>query len=406
MTGKHLFELNAGKGNMDNISDIANAMERLAGGENAKSQEEQEKENKEQEESKRHNDNKEKAMNITHKHFMLLLFDVLTEFVKDLKSETLDVCVNEVMNNIPLTSKLTHDQFKNDVFEQIYAKINDILFAPYCDPQDLTGAEDSETDFDSDNESSKTISISNQASVDETDNEKQNYLYSYRNNVTSRLVKHFELVDYSKYNKKFESEINNLVVFKDEQEAEKYKGMLKDMIETLKDYLETQYSQSIFIDCVDLTFTSYTNTFSDAFKQEYQDDQKVFIGKILSLIYRLRNTYSNNYVSIEAKEPEKDAKKEEVKDEEPKVVEIDENEDENDENKQQSEQPKDTDENKEDIQDNPDLTSQESLQKSFRMFIKLVLTEGIENEQNMLDMPFNINEDGAGVEQLLQSLVG
>ena len=90
MTGKHLFELNAGQGGgMDNMTDMASALERMANGEQPNPAEEEKKAN-EDEERKQTHQNKEKAMNIVHKHFMTLIFDVLTSFTSDLKPDVLD----------------------------------------------------------------------------------------------------------------------------------------------------------------------------------------------------------------------------------------------------------------------------------------------------------------------------
>jgi hypothetical protein len=62
----------------------------MANGENAKTQEEDAKKQIEDNKQKKEHENKEKALSIVHKHFMGLLFEVLTAFTKDLKADIID----------------------------------------------------------------------------------------------------------------------------------------------------------------------------------------------------------------------------------------------------------------------------------------------------------------------------
>lgn len=210
MTGKQLFELNAGKGKFNNIADIATQLQKIASDNSEKTPEEIEKEKKEEEENNKVMEIKEKVMNIIHKHFMVLIFDVLTNFITDIKTEFIHPTVDEVMKEVPLKLKLKLDQFKSDVFDKIYNQINDQLLSQdnYKESQD---SQDEETDFESDSDSEHTSSSIRLMSEDKKEELKQLTLSKYRNILTGKLVEYFNQQDLVTYMKNIAEEIKTNV---------------------------------------------------------------------------------------------------------------------------------------------------------------------------------------------------
>lgn len=97
------------------------------------------------------------------------------------------------------------------------------------------------------------------------------------------------------------------------------------MVETMKDYLETMYSQSIFIDSLDYAYSEYIKSFTNGFKDEFQTEGEVFMGKILTLIYRLRERYLSIKVEVTGEEEKVPTEEPNPPVEESKVVEIEDN---------------------------------------------------------------------------------
>ena len=150
------------------------------------------------------------------------------------------------MAEVPLKSKKTLDELKNDVFDKIYEEINNQLF---CQQAVEQKAEDSDTDFDSDDDSNGTLPSDRRLSQEAQDELKEAELSKYKSYFTTKLISHLEKLDLTKYMSAIKSESGELK-FKDEFEYNQHLGMLGDMVETLKDYSETQYNQSIFIECI------------------------------------------------------------------------------------------------------------------------------------------------------------
>jgi len=128
------------------------------------------------------------------------------------------------------------------------------------------------------------------------------------------------------------------------------------------------------------------------------------MGKILTLIYRLRETFKSKLLQIEHKEPEIEKPKEEIE-EEPKVVELDEtNEEHQSTNIKVLQNGSDEPDSKPIEKADEAPIEVDTLQKSIRVFLKLILTEGIENSKD-LDNPFGFGDEMSELGPLLQSLV-
>lgn len=106
MTGKQLFEIHSGKGKNESIHELAERLQAEMNQDDGNAEQSEEDKN-----AKKNAERKEKITNIVHKHFMELLFEVLTKYTAHLKNEVIDPIVNETLSNIKLTSSFTIDEF-------------------------------------------------------------------------------------------------------------------------------------------------------------------------------------------------------------------------------------------------------------------------------------------------------
>lgn len=445
MTGKQLFEIHSGKSKEDGLTELAQKLEQKSKDLENPQVEENKQQSEEDISAKKKAERREKVTNIIHNHFMHLLFDVLTDFIKDLKNGILDPAVDQVMHNVVLKSAFTYEEFETQVLDQIYDKINDTLFAPAPEHKEGDNALDSDDDTDFESEDSLNdydiinLSSWNEERVEEL---KESSIKKYRSLIVSKLVDFFNNASLEKYSKNIAEDLKHLdgeesnnqepvnpenlpsntqSHMVDDEEAENPDELLRETIETMKDYLETSYSQSIFIESVDFTYQSYLEKLSKDFKFSSNDNQ-LFMAKIIPIIYRNRSFFrEKNKITQKLGEPEeKKSKKKKKPVEEEKVVELTEEEARIESLAKSTPNPISSEEplvlehqisNTRIAQSEPEKESMETkasnLTKSVNLFTKLILTEGIENSSNMPDFGdlLGLGGDEMGDFSLLQSIM-
>lgn len=188
---------------------------------------------------------------------MHLLFDVLTDFTAYLKEDVISPIVESVMSKITLKTKFSAEELKSEVYDKIYTEINEVLFDQFLDEKSEKLSESDDTDFDSDD------SCRNVLNPQKLEVIKEHRLKAYRSNIMAQLVQRFDLIDLDKYTKGIESDLEELKDSIQEEQGETKSPndefeqqdpieLLKNtVLESTKDYLESSYSQSIFIDSVD-----------------------------------------------------------------------------------------------------------------------------------------------------------
>lgn len=398
MTGKQLFEINAGKSNPESLSDLTKALENLEN-----NNRDEPPQNQEELEHKRKMEQREKHTNVIHNHFMVLIFDVLTDFVKYLKRDVIDPIIDEELTGINLKSKFTLDQFKQEILTKIYERINDKLYEQYYDENaQMSGDDSDETDFDSEDDSDTTRPDSAQPVDPQLAIDAE--VSKYRNVITAKLVGLFDKVDVAKYTAAVIRDLPELAEYREDMEACDPKKTLQDTVKTMQDYLETSYSQSIFIESVDFKFDRYLDEFSNTFLDTYNQNDQVFMAKIIPMLYRMRDNYnSTNPVLNDLenfRENEKPRENENnPEEEEGKVVELEDGEEdlEDQETRANEGQPVNQEETME--------TKIKQLKQSVKLFTKLVMTEGIENARSMPEGLGLGGDDMGELGPLLQSLM-
>lgn len=445
MTGKQLFEIHSGKTKEDGLTELAQKLEQKSKDLENPPAEEDKKQSEEDIAAKKKSERREKVTNVIHNHFMHLLFDVLTEFTKYLKNGILDPAVDEVMKDVTLKSAYTYEEFEAQILDQIYNKINDTLFTPVVEQNEGNNAMDSDDDTDFESEDSLNdydiinLSSWNDEKIEEL---KESSLKKYRSLIVSKLVDYFNNAALEKYSKNIAAELKRLdeeesssqepinpenlpsnihPKMEDDEESENPDELLKETIETMKDYLETSYSQSIFIESVDFTYQSYLEKLSKDFKFSSNNNQ-LFMAKIIPIIYRNRSFFrEKNKITQKLGEPEeKKSKKKKKPVEEEKVVELTEEEAKLDSLSMSTPNPISKQEplilehqisNTRTAQSEPDKESMETkaknLTKSVNLFTKLILTEGIENTPGLPDFGdlFGMGGEDMGELGLLQSIM-
>ena len=200
--GKQLFEISSGVGNDNYMEDL---IEKLGG--EGKEQPQSDQQKKDDEEAKKKAEFKEKETRVVHNHFMHLLFDVLTDFIKYLKKEVIDPVVDDVLSDINLKSKFSVESFEFEVLNKIFTEINEQLFNATEDEEEAEGEDD--TDFDDESLTSSHI----KTTEEKLENLKENSVKKYKSFVILKLVNLFNDVDIQKYTKGIEKdlkELNNL----------------------------------------------------------------------------------------------------------------------------------------------------------------------------------------------------
>ncbi|CAI2360699.1 unnamed protein product [Moneuplotes crassus] len=394
--GKQLFEINSGFKGEDNLQDI---IEKLGGEEETKEKTEEEK--KEEKSAKKKAEYDEKVTTAVHNHFMHLLFDVLTNFVEYLKHEVIDPVIDVAMATTTLKSKMTVTKFTEEILGKIYAEINDNLF----DPTPVIETKDCEdTDFDSDSDDFPKKKLNAEA----LNMLKEESVKKYTSLIVTKLVDYFNEANLDKYTEGIEKDLESLEELKKDlpknefmpSEEETASELLeKKVMQLMKDYLESRYSQSILIDSIECTYEHLVEGMKKELSEIANGNSELFYLKLIPAIYRNRDLYKETNPIIQSL---KEGPKEEVKEapneeSEPKVVEITDEE----EAQETASDPKPTEEPvfaneipQKDIismveEEESDIDFEEKVQRiveSIKLFTKLILTEGIESSNQMPDI--------------------
>ena len=307
----------------------------------------------------------------------------------------------------------------------IFTRINDQLFSPADDKNKEQAEEDNDTDYDSDD--SCFIKKTNASlTIEDIDKYKETDLNKFRCMITSKLSEAFANVNPDKYINGIKEEIKKKVDQDIPLEFQDPTNIFKHTIDTMCDYLETSYWQSIFVESIDMSYILYMNQFSASFEADFGQQEPVFMAKIIPLVFRMREYFKDQNIVLQGLEENKKTEEEaknEKKIEEPKVVELTEedlhpskfnnqgsHEIEDNKSSQIIEETKefsaDNQEWEQSDQWNNIETKLEDLRQSIKLFAKLILTEGIENSPD-IDVPFGFGGDDMGeLGPILQSIMG
>ena len=189
----------------------------------------------------------------------------------------------------------------------------------------------------------------------------------------------------------------------------------------MKDYLESSYSQSILLESVDCTFQYLVQNISQELSEICNENSEILMMRIIPVLFRCRNLLNNVNPIIkglqEDKQPNKNDKKKPK--EEAKVVEL------NDEEAEQELKEKNIVLDKEELESTKEVQDMDSLPvikdenneqdydekvqnivKSIQLFTKLILTEGIERCDDMVNIGEMFGMSGNSSEMgLLQGLM-
>ena len=189
----------------------------------------------------------------------------------------------------------------------------------------------------------------------------------------------------------------------------------------MKDYLESSYSQSILLESVDCTFQYLVQNISQELSEICNENSEILMMRIIPVLFRCRNLLNNVNPIIkglqEDKQPNKNDKKKPK--EEAKVVEL------NDEEAEQELKEENIVLDKEELESTKEVQDMDSLPvikdenneqdydekvqnivKSIQLFTKLILTEGIERSDDMVNIGEMFGMGGNSSEMgLLQGLM-
>lgn len=282
------------------------------------------------------------------------------------------------------------------MFDNIYSQISECIYKP--SPNSLQDS-DEETDFELEEK------VIREPTFEEREEIQNEQLKKFRPSFITDLIDQFNDICIDTHVQAIKKDFGKLTLADElnnqgnqgrednaiNEEMEDPKSILIESIDTLKDYLESSYSQSILMDSLDISYQSYIQKFIVEYKATFETSKRIPMAKIIPIVYRCRSIYKEVNPVIEALEV--DEPKILVKPvEEQKVVELD----------SESKVASDFEDSLEDsVGQNTKLVA-----KNIKIFSKLILTEGIEKASPLGDLGglLGMGSEELGGMDLLQSL--
>ncbi len=157
------------------------------------------------------------------------------------------------MAEVTLKSKMSMESLQTDILDKIYHLINEKLFDPAPTDEEDNG---DDTDFESD---SGDWPNKKKLTIEALEMIKEESVKVYKSCIITKLVESFNNIDLQKYTEGIEKDLESLSDLKKglpepdlfEEEEDATSLLEKKVVQIMKDYLESRYSQSILIDSVE-----------------------------------------------------------------------------------------------------------------------------------------------------------